>query len=114
MTAYATEADYVSVAGAVASGDLARQLDEASDLLDSIVTAPFVVDAETGLPADADVAAVMRRACCHQVRFWAEVGEENDIDGLAGTPVSIAGYSGTRPPDVAPRAKRVLKMAGLL
>jgi len=52
-----------------------------------------------------------------QVRFWTETGEEHDIDGLAGTDVSIGGVSGVsgkRPPVVAPQALRILKEALLL
>lgn len=114
MTAYATAAEYTLWSGSAGPADISRLLARASELLDATVTAPFVVDAATELPADATEAAALRDACCAQVRFWVETGEEHDIDGLAGKPTSVGGVSGVRPPVVAPQALRVLREALLV
>ena len=94
--------------------DSDRLLQEASALIDYWAFGTFEIDSGTELPTDADVAEALRDATCAQVRQWIEVGEENDIDGLAGTEVSLGSYSGPRAPELAPRAKRYLKLAGLL
>ncbi len=115
--AYATVADLLSFTASGTLDDLddpERQLTRASELLDATVRTPFTVDADTDLPTDTDVAAAMRDACCAQVEFWAETGEEHDVDGLAGTTYSVTGYSGSRPTELAPRAYRILHTAGLL
>jgi len=117
--AYATTAELTTYldGSATVPSDSDRLLQEASALIDywqqtSGVT--FGIDSVTELPDDTDVAEVMRDATCAQVRHWIEVGEENDIDGLAGTDVSLGSYSGSRAPELALRAKRYLKLAGLL
>jgi len=112
-TAYATAADYAAYAGAAAPADAARQLQRASDLIDSIVTVAYAVDG-SGMPTSATLLAALNAAACAQVEFWTEVGEANDIDGLAGTQVSVAGFAGRRAPRIAPRAKDVLRTAGLV
>lgn len=112
--AYATTAELADWLGSSAPADAERLLLRASETLDSLVTAAFAVDPVTTLPTDADTAAALRDACCAVVEFWAEVGEPNDIDGLAGTPVSTGGYSGRRAPANSVRAIRILRQAGLL
>lgn len=113
--AYATSAEYLTFTGlSAAPDDYARLSQRASELVDNTVTAAFTVDDTTDLPTDADVAAALRDACAAQVEFWAEVGEENDVDGLAGSQVSVSGYSGRRPPKLSPRAFRILQNAGLV
>ena len=113
--AYATAAELTAfLAAGTVVAEPVRLLTRASELLDDVVRRPYAVDTVTGLPTDADVAAVMRDACCAQVEQWLEVGEDNDVDGLAGTQASIAGYSGLRAPRLAPRALRILRNAGLL
>lgn len=82
--------------------------------MDNTVTLGYSVDATTGIPDDTDIATALSDAVCAQVEFWAEVGEANDIDGLAGTDVSLSGYSGPRAPKVSPRAFRILQNAGLV
>lgn len=115
MTAYATSTDYIAYAGDAAPSDVARLLDRASDLIDSIVTVAFTVDAVTNLPTSTTLAAALKQAACAQVEFWVkEVGEGNDVDGLAGTQVTISGYMGKRAPRVAPRALDCLRKYGLI
>jgi len=113
-TPYATAEQYETWSGLTAPPDAERLLRRASELLDATVTSSFVVSDATGLPTDATEAEALSDATCAQVRFWIETGEEHDIDGLAGTAVSIGGVSGVRPPVVAPQALRILRGAMLL
>jgi hypothetical protein len=95
--------------------DAVRVLRRASEVIDSFVTAWFAVDDTTGIPTDETTADAVRDACCAQVEFWLEVGEEHDVTGLAGRQVSIGQLSlEALPPVLAPRAARVLGSAGLL
>lgn len=116
MTApYATVADLEAwmPAGSV-PGDADRLLRRASELLDDEVLARYSVDPD-GLPTDPDVAGAMRDAACAQVEYWATVGEDHDIEGLAGTGVSVGHLRVDRlPPVLAPRARRILRAAGML
>lgn len=92
--------------------DPERLLARASIEVDGAVRARFEVDPDTGLARDPEIAKALSDATCAQVEQWVEVGEENAIDGLAGTPRALgAGY---RAPQVAPRALRILANAGLL
>ncbi len=114
MDAYATSAelnDWLG-SGVTAPADPDRLLARASTLVDEMVRAPFDIDTD-GIPTDPDVAAVLRDATCAQVEQWIEVGEHNDLDGLAGTQVSTTGHSGLRAPKYAPRAVTLLRNAGL-
>lgn len=122
MTAYATIAELATFVGSTPTDEatqtiVERMLDRASELLDDVVCAAFEVDDVTDLPTDADVAAAMSKACCAVVQQWLEVGEENDVDGLAGTAFIVtgsSGYQGKRAPERAPRVLRILRKAGLL
>lgn len=94
--------------------DAPRLLARASQRIDSAVLAAFDIDIVTALPTDSTVAAALRDATCAQVEQWLEVGEENDIDGLAGTQIAVTGFSGKRAPRIAPRALDILRDAGLM
>ena len=113
MKPYATSDELTTFLGTDAPSDADRQLTRASELLDKVVLAAFAVDAD-GLPTDDVIKSAMRDACCAQVELWIEVGEDNDIDGMAGTKLQIGGFQGERPPEVAPRALRILGEAGQL
>lgn len=91
--------------------DIARLLLRASELVDGAVRQPYTTD-DDGLATDTDIAAALRDATCAQVEQWVEVGEENAVDGLAGTQRSVGG--GVRAPELAPRALRILLNAGLV
>lgn len=112
--AYATSAEYESDTGNSAPAGIDRLLERASERIDDVVIAPFVVDADTELPTDTDIATALRKATCFQVEFWQETGEANDIDGLAGSAVSVGSYQGRRAPRDAPRALALLRSAGLM
>ena len=114
MPAYATAADlsaWVAVDADIPD-DAARMLTRASMLVDQYVRSSYDVDA-AGAATDADVAAALRDATCAVVEGWIEAGEENDLDGLAGTQMGVPGYSGPRAVALAPRAYRLLAQAGL-
>ena len=111
---YATSSDYTTYAGGVAPSDITRLLLRASELIDSKVTTSFLVNTGTSLPSDATVAAALRDATCAQVEFWQEVSEGNDIDGLAGTQITVSGFTGKRAPRLAPRALDILRQYGLI
>ncbi len=95
--------------------EINRLLDRASEAVDDLCgRANFAVDAVTGLASDENIAAGLRMATCALIEQWLEVGEENDVDGLAGTQLTVSGYSGLRAPLAGPRVLRPLKRCGLL
>lgn len=107
--AYATVAEYEAWANEAAPTNAVWLLDRATEIVDSVVTASFAVDSDTELPSDVDVAATLRDATCAQVRMWVEVGVENDVDGLAGTDVSVGGLQTKRAPVHSPQMLRILR-----
>jgi hypothetical protein len=114
MTPYADAAALTAwlPAGTTVS-DAVRLLTRASELIDDAVRVPYAVDS-SGVVSDATTATVLSDACCAVVEHWLEVGEENDIDGLDSTQVSVTGYSGKRAPRFGPRALRILRTNGLM
>lgn len=111
---YATAAEVLAwLDGDPPAGDLDRLIARASELVDANVRAEYSVD-DDDLPTDTTVAAALRDAVCAQIEQWVEVDESNSIDGLAGTQIAVDGYSGPRAPDLAPRARHLLKVNGLL
>jgi hypothetical protein len=113
--AYASDEDLTAwLPAGTTVDDTDRLLTRATELVDDYVTATFTVDAETSLPTDEDVAAALRDAVCAQVEYGLGVGEEHDIEGMAGRQVSIQSLSiGALPSELAPRAARALRGAGL-
>lgn len=92
-------------------GEAERLLTRASELLDDVTfnraAAAFAGD-------DATVKAHLSKATCAQVEFWLEWGEDHDIVAYRGG-VTTGKLSLTRlPKDLAPRALRHLRAAGLL
>lgn len=112
--AYATAAQLATWTGRPAPADADRLLERASELVDHVVRVCFDVDEQTGVAADPTVAAVLADATCAVVEAWSETGETNDVDGLAGTQVTVGAFTGRRAPVVPPRAARLLAAAGLL
>lgn len=113
---YATDAQltaWLSTTAEVVESERLRR--RASELLDRHVRAWFTVDTDTDLPTETTLASALADACCAQVEFWLDVGEDHDIEGLAGTRVGIGHLSLEQlPPELAPRAQRLLANAGLL
>lgn len=114
MAAYATATELGGFLGQPAPPDADRLLARASELLDGEVTTPFDVSADTDLPTDTTVAAALRDACCAQVEFWLEVGEDHDVTGLSGGVAVGSLRLDHLPPVVGPRARRLLGNGGLL
>lgn len=118
-TAYASAAQleaFVSPAvwASIDADDVDRLLARATEVVDDHCFGAFAVDSVTDLPTDSDVGDALRDATCAVVEAWVEVGEENDIDGLAGTDINVDGYGGRRAPNLPPRARRFLSQRGLL
>lgn len=113
--AYATEAELAAfLSDGTTVVDASRLLARASELLDERITAPFDVDADTALPTDTTVASALSGACCAQVEFWLEVGEEHDVSGLANRGAAVGHLRlDSLPPELAPRARRILSSVGL-
>lgn len=115
--AYASTDDLANFVGPdsdlPSEADQARMLARASELLDDAILAPFSVDATTSLPTDETVAANLRDAACAQVEFWIDLGEDFDIEGLAGS-MSVFSASVQAPRVLAPRAVRLLRASNLL
>lgn len=113
--AYADADALTAYLGTSAPADADRLLERASELLDDKVRAAFDVDDDTDLPTDADVATALEQAACAQVEFWLEVGEEHDTAGEAHVGIAVGNLRvDSLPPEVAPRARRILRHAGLL
>lgn len=113
--AYADTTALEAFTGTTAPADADRLLERASELLDDKVRRAFDVDTVTDLPTDTDIAAALEQACCAQVEHWTEVGEEHDVEGLHCVAISVGGMTlGHLPPELGPRARRILRTAGLL
>lgn len=108
--AYATTSElatYLGIAEADLPPDAARQLERASELID------YATMNRTTATENADPA---KRATMAQVEFWLEAGEEADIYGAKNFQShSIGGVTiQGRISELAPRAKRILVLEGLL
>jgi len=127
MATYATTAELATFLGEAMptikdkTDDPGRLLERASELIDDYLrTAVYDIDSVTDLPTDVDTLAAFRDATCAQVEFWLAGDEEEDVLGpvesisLGG--LSVGGGSGpnrTLPYYLAPRAARILRVAGL-
>ena len=114
VVAYATSAEYSVFVDGDAPAGIDRLLVRATEIVDDHVRVAYAVDTVTQLATDTDIAEALSDATCAVVEFWQEVGEEHDIDGLAGTEIKVGGYSGKRAPELSPRAHRILSTAGLM
>lgn len=128
MTAFATAADlagdpdtgqvpWLSAAHLEQLGDdVERVLQRASEVVAEAATAGYLADLD-GAPVHTWDADALRDATCAQVEQWLEVGEENDIAGYSrGTSIGVAGglNLSALPSILAPRARRILRAAGLV
>ncbi|MEV5673509.1 hypothetical protein AB0L28_32650 [Streptomyces sp. NPDC052503] len=120
---YATPEQLTAWTGQPAPPDADRLLARASeDVDDALLSAVYVTDA-LGVPTDPKIVAALADATCAQVEYQQATGD--DGTGAAGRwdavsigPVSLSGrQSGPQAAgdvDLAPRAHRALKRAGLL
>lgn len=115
--AYATKADlaaYLGVSEADLPPDADRLLERASELID------YVTMGRADAEAHADT---LRRATCAQAEMWISEGEDVAIRGPIRS-FSLGKWSvtygdgrqsgGDRQPELAPRARQALALAGLL
>jgi hypothetical protein len=115
MDAYATAAQLVEwLPSGTVVDDADRLLRRASEVVDGAVRIGFAVAEETGLPTDSTIATACSEACCAQVEYWLDVGEEHDIEGLTGGAAIGSLRIDQLPPELAPRARRILGLAGLI
>lgn len=113
--AFATTGDLATWLQAAPPDDAPRMLRRAAELVADACTSGYYVDTDER-PTDEPVRVALRDATCAQVEQWINVGEDNDIDGYPrALAVSGVGLSTNALPDVlAPRARRVLRNAGLV
>lgn len=99
---------YPSEAEAADEDALTALLSHASRVVEEYILAACDI-------TDNDTAAALQAAVCHQVAAWLEVGDSHDLAGYArGVGVSLGDLSiSGQPAPIAPRAIRVLKLAGL-
>lgn len=119
---YTTPEQLAAWLGTSAPADAERLIARAGEDIDSaLLTAIYPVD-DDGDPTDPDTAAALASATCAQVEYWLAAGD--DGTGAAGKwdsvsigPVSLSGRaastSGASGVELAPRAARALRRAGL-
>jgi hypothetical protein len=120
---YATPEELAAYTGQPAPADAERLLTRASqDVDDALRTAVYCTDVE-GMPTDPAIVAALSEATCAQVEYQRATGD--DGTGAAGRwdsvsigPVALSGRKdaprGAGDVDIAPRADRALRRAGLL
>ncbi|MFD6889294.1 hypothetical protein [Streptomyces sp. NPDC059957] len=119
---YATPEQFATYTGQPAPADAERLLARAGEDIDSaLLTAVYPVD-EDGDPLDAKIAAALAAASCAQVEYWVAAGDDGTgaqgrWDSVSIGPVSLSGRaastSGASGVELAPRAARELRRAGL-
>ncbi|MDT3395589.1 hypothetical protein RKE29_02805 [Streptomyces sp. B1866] len=120
---YATPEQLAAYTGTPAPAGADRLLARASEDVDAaLVTAVYDVDAD-GNPTAAAVAAALAEATCAQVEYQVATGDDGtgaagQWDAVSVGPVSLSGRKAGVPAasgvDLAPRAHRALRRAGLL
>jgi hypothetical protein len=120
---YATSEDYAAWTGQPAPDGVERLLTRASeDIDDALLTSVYCTD-DAGVSTEADVREALRDATCAQVEYQQETGDTGTgaagkWDSVSLGPVSLSGRkdtaSGPADLDLAPRAHRALRRAGLL
>ena len=119
---YATPEQLAAYTDVSAPDGADRLLARASEDVDSaLLTAVYPVD-DAGLPLDAELRDALRDAVCAQVEFWLAGGDDGtgaagQWDSVSIGPVSLSGRSGgtagASGVELAPRAGRALRRAGL-
>ncbi|MEV7441045.1 hypothetical protein AB0O22_07820 [Streptomyces sp. NPDC091204] len=119
---YATPEQLATYTGQPAPPDAERLLARAGEDIDSaLLTAIYPVD-EDGDPLDAQTAAALAAASCAQVEYWVAAGDDGTgaqgrWDSVSIGPVSLSGRAastaGASGVELAPRAARELRRAGL-
>ncbi|WP_406321046.1 hypothetical protein [Streptomyces sp. NBC_00519] len=122
---YATRDQVAAYLATCVPDDAERLVARASEDIDAaLLTAVYATD-EMGYPAEARIRAALASAVCAQVEYWLATGEDGSgtaevWDSVSIGPVSLSGRSSPPSPPVvnsvelAPRAYRTLRTAGLL
>ena len=122
MTTYATAEEleaYVGASQTLPSDDsgeeTTRLLQRASEFMDDVTFGRAALAWADPLPDPLTISqAGLRDATCAQAEFWLEWGEDNDVVGYRGS-VSLGKLTLSKLPlQLAGRAKRHLRVAGLL
>lgn len=119
---YASPEQLAAWTGNPAPADAERLLARAGEDIDSaLLTAVYRVD-EDGDPTDRRIAQALADATCAQVEHWLATGDDGTgaaqrWDSVSIGPVSLSGRSSAPSTasgvDLAPRADRALRRAGL-
>ncbi|MFD9789629.1 hypothetical protein ACFWXK_01635 [Streptomyces sp. NPDC059070] len=119
---YATPEQLAAWTGAPAPPDAGRLLARAAEDIDSaLLTAVYRVD-EDGAPIEPAIIAALADATCAQAEHWLATGDDGTgagsvWDSVSIGPVSLSGRHSPPSPasgvELAPRADRVLRQAGL-
>ncbi|ARF55999.1 hypothetical protein ACH4YO_23865 [Streptomyces noursei] len=123
---YAAAEQFVAWSGQCAPADVERLLARASQDIDAaLLTAIYPTD-DAGFPTEAEVQIALAEATCAQVEYWLAIGSDGvttaeQWDSVSIGPVSLSGRSNVPPTpavvngvELAPRALRLLRTAGLL
>ncbi|WP_405659737.1 hypothetical protein [Streptomyces sp. RK9] len=119
---YATPEQLAARLGEPAPADAVRLLARAGEDIDSaLLTALYGVD-DDGNPTDQTIADALSDASCAQVEYWIATGDDGTgaggvWDSVSIGPVSLSGRGRTASTaagvELAPRAERALRRAGL-
>ncbi|MFE5558658.1 hypothetical protein [Streptomyces sp. NPDC056544] len=119
---YATPEALAAWLGTPAPPDAERLIARAGEDIDSaLLTAIYPVD-DDGDPLDSTIAAALSSATCAQVEYWLAAGDDGTgaqgrWDSVSIGPVSLSGRAastaGASGVELAPRAARALRRAGL-
>lgn len=115
VTAYATTGDLQAWLARDPGADAPRLLQQATREVDHfLIGCTYNVDVN-GNPTDAATIQAFNDACCAQVEWWLQNGDEfGDLSRIGS--YSIEGIAVTfkePPPGIAPRAKQILRVAGI-
>ncbi len=121
-TKYATAEDLAARLSSAYTvpADADKLLDKASELIEYatqgrselMVNPPANYDIDAAILAD--IVDKLKKATCDQVEYWLEVGEEQDVTQLRGEMNAGKLRVTQLPPQLAPRARRLLLSAGIL
>jgi hypothetical protein len=120
---YATPEQYTAWTGQPAPADAERLLARASEDVDDALVSAVYCTTDAGMPTDPAIVQALADATCAQVEYQQATGD--DGTGAAGRwgsvslgPVSLGdrrdGPAAAGDVDLAPRAHRALRRAGLL
>lgn len=116
MTVYATSEELTARLSAAYTVPLNADqlLEKASEVIDEATLGRAGGYWDEDADGDLGYRSTLSKATCDQVEFWLEAGEEHDVDGLTGSVVSGRLQLHPTAMRLSTRAKRTLKMGGML